>query len=172
MTSKNHKKGFTQHHFGNFSQSGAGFTLVELLVVIAVIGLLASIVLVSMGSAREKARDARRQADIRQIGTAMELYYSDNSEKYLSATGGANTVTAIPNPCSATLCYLPDVPNDPQDTAATRQYTWVANSADLQKYCVYVKLEAPTASTYVCSSQRGTLGKVSATAPTLDACCY
>ncbi|MDP3093947.1 MAG: type II secretion system protein [bacterium] len=153
-----------------FGSETNGFTLVELLVVIAVIGLLASIVLVSMGSAREKARDARRQADIRQIGTAMELYYSDNSEEYLSTAGGVDAVTAIPNPCSATLCYLPAVPKDPKNVTP-QQYTWAANSANKQKYCVYAKFESGT-NTYVCSSERGTLSKVSATAPTLTACCY
>jgi len=52
-----------------------GFTLIELLVVIAIIGLLASIVLVSLQGARAKARDARRMHDLSQIRTALFLYY-------------------------------------------------------------------------------------------------
>lgn len=56
-----------------------GFTLIELLVVIAIIGLLSSVVLLSLNSAREKARNARRVADARQIVGALELYYDSQT---------------------------------------------------------------------------------------------
>ena len=55
----------------------SGFTLIELLVVISIIGLLSSIVLASLSTARARARDTRRIEDLRQIQTALELYFSD-----------------------------------------------------------------------------------------------
>lgn len=58
--------------------SAQGFTLIELLVVISLIGLLSSIVMVSVNVARAKARDARRLADLKEIGKALELYYDDH----------------------------------------------------------------------------------------------
>lgn len=67
-----------------FASSQTGFTLIELLVVIAIIGLLASVVLVSVNKGRIKARDARRAADLSQITKALELYNSDHGSYPIS----------------------------------------------------------------------------------------
>lgn len=59
-----------------------GFTLIELLVVISIIGFIATLSMVTLKNAREKARDARRLADMKQIQTALDLYYDYNSNNY------------------------------------------------------------------------------------------
>jgi type II secretion system protein G len=65
-----------------------GFTLIELLVVIAVIGLLASIVLVSVNSVRVNARNVKVKSDVRQIVTALEMARADSAnDEYPSSDG-------------------------------------------------------------------------------------
>ncbi len=54
-----------------------GFTLIELLVVVAIIALLSSIVVASLNVAREKARDARRMADMHELNNAIQMYIAD-----------------------------------------------------------------------------------------------
>jgi general secretion pathway protein G len=65
-----------------FLRRQKGFTLVELLVVIAIIGVLATLVLLQLGTARARARDTKRIADVNQLRTAAEQYYDDNGGHY------------------------------------------------------------------------------------------
>lgn len=108
-----------------------GFTLIELLVVIAIIGLLSTLAVVALGSARQKARDSKRLSDIKQIQTALELYYTDaNSYPTTSAAVtlgdtnhkclGSNGFNAE-GACVGTV-YMGLVPAEPTPTAGAYEY--------------------------------------------------
>jgi prepilin-type N-terminal cleavage/methylation domain-containing protein len=59
-----------------------GFTLIELLVVISIIGVLSSVVLASLNTARIKARDAKRMSEIHTVELALEQYALNNGGAY------------------------------------------------------------------------------------------
>jgi len=107
----------------------AGFTLIELLVVIAIIGLLATIVLVSLNTARQKARDVRRVGDLRQVALALEMYYDDHSA-YPAVIGctTANWATMGTTYIEADG-YMTKVPVDPTG-GATYYYAYGGTGSD------------------------------------------
>lgn len=118
-------------HNSTFKSRALGFTLIELLVVIAIIGLLAAVVLVSLNSARQKSRDARRLADIRQIMTALELFYNDNN-RYVDDSGTSPAMTGDGSPVfQSFLSAWPAAPA-PEDggcSVAQNTYTYEGRNA-------------------------------------------
>ena len=85
-----------------------GFTLIELLVVVAIIGLLAAMSVIALNSARAKARDSKRVGDIKQMQTALELYYNDN---------GRYPATVDGKIASGSSVYMSQVPGNPQPSS-------------------------------------------------------
>lgn len=147
-----------------------GFTLIELLVVIAIIGILATIVLVSLNTARAKARDARRSSDMHQIALAMEMYY-DSQSPVTYPIALPDIVTAIPANSAILAPYMTIVPLDP---SVTDSYKWTDAASPTNRYCAWATLEVPTTVTYVISNPNGT--KQTTTLPNLTcpgaSCCY
>ena len=68
-----------------------GFTLIELLVVIAIIAILASVVLASLNTARDKGEDASAIASLNNARAQAELYYDDNGRSYDGVCAAAAT---------------------------------------------------------------------------------
>ena len=100
-----------------------GFTLIELLIVIAIIGILSSIVLVSLNSARGKARDAKRVSELKQIQKAIEMYYNDYG--YYPTCGGKDVCssTGYSGSISTLLSvYGISIPNDPINESGSYGY--------------------------------------------------
>ena len=123
-----------------FTKKSQGFTLIELLVVIAVIGLLASIVLVSLGPARAKARDAKRLSDIRQISLAMEMCFDDATcgtaaGNYQAVGIDAKNRINITSIGVSPNFFLNPLPEDPGGGSQTS--CLVAGAMTAGKYCGY-----------------------------------
>ncbi len=87
--------------------SKKGFTLIELLVVFAIVGILATIVIVSTAGVRSKARDGKRVFDTQQITTALEAYYARNSAYPTFITFGQTLD-------DGNKTYLAEVPVNPE----------------------------------------------------------
>jgi len=132
------------------NSASKGFTLIELLVVVSIIAMLSTIVLASLNSARAKARDARRLADMRQVQNALELYYNDNGHYPNTSNEWQGETCWDPSDIydtSGPSGYIPDLapthiavlPTDPKSNLSNC-YIYKSNGADYM-FLVYGSVE-------------------------------
>lgn len=115
----------------------------ELLIVIAIIGILVSVSVVSYSSAQKKGRDARRHQDLKAVQNAWEQYYADNNANYPSDTGCAYSANPTPG-VQMGPTYLPGgLPVDPKTgTAYTATSAWRTCSTTAYCFCAGLEGEA------------------------------
>jgi prepilin-type N-terminal cleavage/methylation domain-containing protein len=105
-----------------------GFTLIEILIVVAIIAILASVTLIGLGPTQQAGRDSRRISDLHEVQTALELYYNKcgfypgtaDCGTNSAVTSWANMTAALTDP--TTNIGVTQIPEDPT-TGKTYYYT-------------------------------------------------
>lgn len=118
-----------------FTLSGVkGFTLVELLIVITILGILAVAGLGTYISSLGKSQDARRKSDLSTISKGLESYYNDKG-----VFPGSIDSSDLCDPAFPANCYLKTTPKDPNNT----DYCYVLGNINgtAQSFQLYAKLE-------------------------------
>lgn len=116
-----------------------GFTLIEMLLVISIMGLMASVVFVQLNSARARERDTHRERDIKTIQNALALYVVNN--RYYPVYSGALTGSDIASQALINGEAIPQMPHDPVNTD---NYRYTYDSTDGSTYTLTYYLETDT----------------------------
>lgn len=120
-----------------------GFTLIEILIVIAIIGVLASVVLVGLGPTQKQGRDARRISDLKQVQNVLELYFQKcrryPGDETCAATNPATWAELQTSLQGAGIGLTQSIPNDP---VAGKTFSYGV-STDGTSYILRAGLESP-----------------------------
>lgn len=138
----------TEQRVKSKEQTARGFTLIELLIVIAIIGILTTLLTVNFVGVRQRARDAQRKSDLRQLQSALELYRSDQgtypvvaASPYRLNSTACTASQAFVAPSPGTTTYMAKIPCDILGTSAYNAGNYYYYSADGSSYLLAACLE-------------------------------
>jgi prepilin-type N-terminal cleavage/methylation domain-containing protein len=141
---------------GRYMINKRGFTIVELLIVIVVIGIIAAIVVIAFNGVQSKARDSQRKSDVAAISKALGLYRADNGPMYTGSGCGANgngsgyfnypytAPGSDMNECLKTSGHLKSDIRDPQNVSSCS-----VGNLSCRKYMKYTCVQSSLVVTYV-----------------------
>lgn len=117
-------------------KTNKAFTLIELLIVIAILGALATIVIVNLNGAQSSARDAKRKSDLKQYETSIQAYSNRKNGLYPihAATTQLKSMCTTDLNLTANLC--------PDDSDTTKHYSYISDGSGLN-YVAWTELEKP-----------------------------
>lgn len=143
-----------------------GFTMIELLVVISIIGVLATLVMVSFTSSQKQAKDTQRKSDLRQYSTALEGFANKSGGLYPARNNPVGVLAATDLCGDLAISTCPEDPKHKTD-ASYSPYRYQSNgsasdgSATATDYVLWAKLENTDAFWVICSS--GKIGNMPTT---------
>ena len=120
-------------------RSERGFTLLEMMVVVAIIAILAALLIPNFTHARSQAQTAACEANLRTVATALELYFTDHQQYpgVTTTTIGTGTGTNSADPLESGG-YLNSVPHDPAAPVGSNLYTYKTQVASGASPAMYV----------------------------------
>ena len=150
-----------------------GFTLVELLVVISVIGVLASIVLVSFTGSQKQARDTQRKSDVKQYQLALENFANKKNGLYPRRNITVSADTTLCTDMGLTTC--PSDPREARDASFDYKYQSDGTASDgtpaAANYVLWGKIENVSSTTYWVVCSNGKSGQLTTGIPPAGGAC-
>ncbi|MCC7436779.1 prepilin-type N-terminal cleavage/methylation domain-containing protein [Candidatus Nomurabacteria bacterium] len=124
-----------------------GFTIIELLMVIAIIGIIASIMISNLGKGKNKGTDGAITKQVTEIRSQAELHFINNGNSYLNVcTSGTNNVNSMLSKLASISGTTAAI-----NSGAVQTTTTTNCNTSVAAYAVSVKLKDPTTTTYLCT---------------------
>ncbi len=131
----------------SFVKADYAFTLIELMVAVAIIALLTAIIMTNFSSSKARARDSQRISDLAQIQLALSLFYDRCNQFPTSITNPPTNDTATACPTGITLgSYIGKIPIPPSGSATTYDYSINNTTPPPTDYVLHTTLESPNPS--------------------------